>query len=80
MHTKKQDADRCPYFDEPMKDCYCVLFSSFTIPSIVKYCLHTNYERCPHYRGAALMSSRQEVSRGMSPKHSEQIVVHKPVT
>jgi len=23
MRTKKHDRDRCPYFDEPLKDCYC---------------------------------------------------------
>lgn len=60
MRTKKQDRDKCPYFDKPMKDCYCGDFNSLTIPLIVQYCFN-HYEVCPHYKEVVLMSSKQEV-------------------
>ncbi|RLB82134.1 MAG: hypothetical protein DRH17_06745 [Deltaproteobacteria bacterium] len=59
---KQQDRDNCPYFDKPMKDCYCAVFNSFTIPLIVRYCFN-DYEECPHYKQVVLMSSKQKVPK-----------------
>ena len=65
MGTKKQGRDTCPYFDEPMKDCYCGVFNSSTIPLIVRYCFH-DYKECPHYKKEVLTTSNQEVPKEQS--------------